>query len=866
MDTPMIRQYKEIKAKYKDYIIFFRLGDFYEMFFEDAEIGSKELEITLTSRDPENKVPMAGVPYHAADQYIARLVSRGYKVVICEQMEDPKLAKDLVKRDVVKIITPGTITDMNALEDKKNNFLSCIFKSGDSFGLSFADLLTGEFLITELISSHPYQEVINEIAKFQPRECIINGEAYKSEFFRKKLEEDLNVFVTLKNDDYFDENDSRELLISQFHEEKLESILGKQFAFRASGACLKYLNETQKLSLIHINSFKFYESNNFMVLDVSCRRNLELTESLKDGRKTGTLLWVLDNTLTSMGGRLLRNWIEQPLLDIVKIQERQDAVEELLGNYFLREDLKEQLKNIYDIERLTGKLVCGNCNARDFIAIKNTIQKFPQIKKILSECKSKLMIHLYNQMDNLEDIYVLLDKSIDDDPPMTIKEGGIIKEGYDPEIDKLRRAAHEGKTWIADLERKEKDRTGIKSLKVGFNKVFGYYIEVTKSNLSMVPENYIRKQTLAGGERYITEELKEYETLILNAEERLQGMEYEAFCRIRDELIKQIPRLKKSAYCVSVVDSLLSLAEASAKNNYVKPEITLKDEIHIEEGRHPVVEKSQKGELFIPNDTHINCSDSMISVITGPNMAGKSTYMRQVALIVLMAQIGCFVPAKRAEIGLVDRIFTRIGASDNLASGQSTFMVEMSEMAYILKNATAKSLLILDEVGRGTSTFDGLSIAWAVIEYIRKNIKAKTLFATHYHELTALKNMAGIKNYKITVKERGEDIIFLRKIIAGEADKSYGIQVAKLAGLPNAVVRRARELLTGMEKKRDEEMGLTAAASAVSVRRDPESDNQISLDSLKERDILDTIKSLDINTITPLEALNLLYSLKQRLQ
>lgn len=866
MDTPMIKQYREIKQKYKDYIIFFRLGDFYEMFFEDAEIGSKELEITLTSRDSENRVPMAGVPYHAADQYIARLVTKGYKVAICEQMEDPKLAKDIVKRDVVKIITPGTITDINALEDKKNNFLACVFKDGDSFGLCFADLLTGEFMVTQISSIHPYQEVINEIAKFQPRECIVNMEFHGNQILRRRLDEVLEVFITLKDSDYFNENDARELLISQFSEEQLKSIIDNKAAFFAAGGCIKYLNETQKLALSHINSLKFYENNNFMVLDISCRRNLELTESLKDKSKNGTLFWVLDNTLTSMGGRLLRSWIEQPLLNIIKIQERQDAIEELMENFFLREELKEQLKNIYDIERLAGKLVCGNCNARDFIAIKNTIQKFPAIKKILSKFKSKLIIDIYNHMDALEDIHSLLESSIEDDPPLTVKEGGIIKNGYDPDIDRLRKASYEGKTWIADLEKKEKERTGIKSLKVGFNKVFGYYIEVTKSNLSMVPENYIRKQTLAGGERYITEELKEYESLIINAEERLRDLEYQTFCRIREELIKHISRLKRSAYCVSVIDSLLSLAEVSVKNNYVKPEITLKDEIHIIDGRHPVVEKSLDGELFIPNDTYINNSDSMISVITGPNMAGKSTYMRQVALIVLMAQIGSFVPAKSAKIGLVDKIFTRIGASDNLSSGQSTFMVEMCEMAYILKNATSKSLLILDEVGRGTSTFDGLSIAWAVIEYIQKKIKAKTLFATHYHELTALKKLYGIKNYKITVKERGEDIIFLRKIVFGEADKSYGIQVAKLAGLPGGVIQRARELLELMEKKEDKEKNSVAVTIENVKKNDVYSNNQISLDNLKERSILDMIKSIDINTITPLEALNILHSMKQKLQ
>lgn len=864
----MIKQYREIKQKYKDYIIFFRLGDFYEMFFEDAEIGSRELNITLTSRDSENRVPMAGVPYHSADQYISKLVSKGYKVAICEQMEDPKLAKNLVKRDVVKIITPGTITDINALEDKKNNFLGCIFKDGDNFGLCFADLLTGDFLVTQIFSTHPFQEVINEIAKFKPRECIVNMEAYKNEAFRKRLDDVLKVFLTLKDSDYFNESDAYKLLTAQFREEPVKTLVDNRAALFAAGACLKYLNETQKLVLFHINSLNFYETNSYMVLDVSCRKNLELTESLKDEKKKGTLFWVLDSTLTSMGGRLLRSWIEQPLLNIIKIQERQDAIEELIGNFFLREELKEQLKNIYDLERLTGKLVCGNCNARDLIAIKNTIKKFPIIKQILGKCKSKLIQDIYKRMDSLEDIYNLLNNSIEDDPPVTLKEGGIIKSGYDNEIDKLRKASHEGKNWIADLEKKEKEKTGIKSLKVGYNKVFGYYIEVTKANLSMVPQNYIRKQTLAGGERYITEELKEYESLIINAEEKLRDLEYQAFCRIREELIKNISRLKESAYCVSVIDSLLSLAEVSIKNNYIKPEITLKDEIHIVDGRHPVVEKSLGGELFIPNDTYINNSDYMISVITGPNMAGKSTYMRQVALIVLMAQMGCFVPAKSAKIGLVDKIFTRIGASDDLASGQSTFMVEMSEMAYILKNATSKSLLILDEVGRGTSTFDGLSIAWAVIEYIQKKIKAKTLFATHYHELAALKNLYGIKNYKITVKERGDDIIFLRKIVTGEADKSYGIQVAKLAGLPSSVIKRAREILEIMEKKRDKDNFL--ATSAIDNGKDTYNNNdnnesQVSFDNLKEQSILDMIKSIDINTITPLEALNFLNSIKQKL-
>ena len=863
MDTPMIRQYKEIKNKYSDYIVFFRLGDFYEMFFEDAHICSKELEITLTSRDTDNKVPMAGVPYHAADQYISKLVSKGYKVVICEQVEDPRLAKGIVKREVVKIVTPGTITDLNALEENKNNYLGCVFKNGDECGLAFVDLMTGEFDITELKSSYPYHEIINEVSRFEPRECLANHELIKEKLLNKKLKENLELYFTLRDEEYFHEEAALDLLTSQFGEERIKEFNGKRLALRAAGACLKYLNETQKLNLSHINSISYYENRDFMILDFTCRKNLEITESLRDGKKTGSLLWVLDRTSTAMGARLLRKWLEQPLIDILRIKQRQDAVEELFNGFFLRADIKEQLKNVYDIERLTGKLVCGNANARDLLAIKNTIMRLPKIKHILSQCTSKLTYHIYEQIDPLEDICLLLDKSISDDPPLTIKEANIIKDGYNSEIDILRKASREGKAWIADLEKKEREKTGIKSLKIGFNKVFGYYIEVTKSNLSMVPENYIRKQTLANAERYVTEQLKEYETLILNAKEKLQELEYNIFCEIRERLIEEIPRLKQSAYNLSLLDTLLSLAEVSYNNNYIKPEMTLSDEINIIEGRHPVVELTQKEELFIPNDTRINCSDSLISVITGPNMAGKSTYMRQVALIVLMAQIGCFIPAKRAEMGLVDRIFTRIGASDNLAMGQSTFMVEMTEMANILKNATDKSLLILDEVGRGTSTFDGLSIAWAVVEYIQKTLKSKTLFATHYHELTALRDLKGVKNFKITIREKGEDVIFLRKIIPGEADKSYGIQVAKLAGVPNTVINRARKILVNLEQNQPRE---EVSISDIAATGDTDlNGSQLNLDSFKNEEIIEQIKSLNIDTITPLEALNFLFSIKRQL-
>jgi len=865
MDTPMIKQYKQIKNQYKDYIVFYRLGDFYEMFFEDADICSKELGITLTSRskDADNKVPMAGVPYHAADQYISTLVSKGYKVVICEQVEDPKLAKGIVKREVVKIVTPGTVTDLNALQENTNNYLACIHKDKECYGLAFVDLMTGQFEITQLKSSFPYDEVVNEVSRFEPKECLVNYEFFKEKLLSKKMKENLELYFTVKDNEYFNEQSALNLLITQFGEENIINIKEKRLSLCAAGACLQYLNDTQKSALSHINFISYYQNYDYMVLDHSCCKNLEITKSLRDGQKKGSLLWVLDKTSTAMGARLLKQWIKQPLIDILKIKQRQDAIEELFDDYFLRADLKEQLKNISDVERLIGKIVCGNANARDLLAIKNTLMRLPKIKKVITQCNSSLMKNIYEQIDPLEDIYILLEKSISEEAPLTIKEGYIIKDGYNLEIDELRKASHDGKAWIAELERKERERTGIKSLKIGFNKVFGYYIEVTKSNLSMVPENYIRKQTLANAERYITEELKEYESLILNAKEKLQILEYNIFCKIREQLIEEIARLKQSAYNLSLLDVLLSLAEVAYNNNYIKPEITLNDEIKIFEGRHPVVELTQKEELFIPNDTHINCSDNLISLITGPNMAGKSTYMRQVALIVIMAQIGCFVPATKAELGIVDRIFTRIGASDNLAMGQSTFMVEMMEVANILKHATDKSLLILDEVGRGTSTFDGLSIAWSVVEYIQKNLKSKTLFATHYHELTSLKTLKGVKNYKITVKEKGDDVIFLRKIVPGEADKSYGIQVAKIAGVPQSVINRAKKILAKLENYQPKDelcISDMAATSDIEAR-----ESQLNLEAFKSQEIIEKIKSVSIDTITPLEALNLLYSIKRQL-
>ncbi|KYO64457.1 DNA mismatch repair protein MutS [Thermovenabulum gondwanense] len=855
----MIKQYKEIKEKYKDYILFFRLGDFYEMFFEDAFTASRELEIALTSRDSENKVPMAGIPYHAADQYIAKLIDKGYKIAICEQMEDPKLARNIVKREVVKIITPGTVTDINFLDEKKNNYLCTIYKSENKFGLAFADILTGEFITTEISAEDNFQEVINELYKFSPTECIVNDEILNTTILKKNYFDANHCTLTLKEENYFDVDFT--LLSNNFDVDSLKALEGRPFSLKASCACLKFLIETQMQQLQHFNNIRYYEPSEYMILDANTKRSLELTESLFERKRQGSLFWVLDKTQTAMGARLLRKWIEQPLIDPIKIKERLDAVEELFENFFKREELKNELKNIYDLERLTGKLVCGNVNARDLLAIKNTISRFPRIKNLIKDFSSKLIRSLEKQLDSLHDIFDLLDRAINEDPPLSVKEGNIIKDGFDENIDKLRKIAFKGKDFIAEFEAKERERTGIKSLKVGYNKVFGYYIEITKANLNLVPEDYIRKQTLANAERYITEQLKEYEEMILGAEEKLMELEYKMFCEIKKELLKNINRFKTSALSIATLDVLLSFAQVARDNNYVKPEITTGNEIVIIEGRHPVVELTLKNDLFIPNDTYINCKDSMISIITGPNMAGKSTYLRQVALIVLMSQIGSFVPAKKAIIGIVDRIFTRIGAYDNLAYGQSTFMVEMMEVANILKNATPKSLIILDEVGRGTSTYDGLSIAWAVVEYIHKNVKAKTLFATHYHEITKLKELFGIKNYKVTVKEKGDEILFLRKIIPGEADKSYGIEVAKLAGLPKSLIKRASELLKNLEKSLPEK-------SYVNNSGLPENDNedsQLDLEKIKNETIIQKLRDIDINTMTPLEALNFLYKLKMEI-
>lgn len=852
----MMLQYLEIKDSCKDCILFFRLGDFYEMFFEDAKTASRELEIALTGRDCglDERAPMCGVPYHSADTYISKLIEKGYKVAICEQVEDPALAKGIVKREIIRVVTPGTIIESNMLDERVNNYISCVLLNKDSFSLSVCDISTGEFLVTS--GGGSIYRVIDELSKYNPSELIIidndlpidnKAEKIIKDRFNllltyKKHNEDDNIFLNKKfsNLDGFNEN---EIIVC---------------------SCLfNYIRDNQKSSLMQITSIKKYMINDFMVLDSTARRNLELTETIRGKSSKGSLLWLLDKTRTSMGGRMLRKWIEEPLISTDEINKRLDAVEELISNVYVCGDLKEFLKNIYDIERLISRISCSAANARDLMSLKESLKNLPDIKSALSECRCEMLRNIYNDFDILEDIYNLIDKSISDNPPLTLKEGGIIKDGYSADVDKLRNAMKNGKGWIADLEQKEREITGIKSLKVGYNKVFGYYIEITKSNLSSIPEGrYIRKQTLSNCERYITSELKEMEDLILNSEQKVIDIEYQIFTEIRDKVAREVVRIQKTARQISIVDSLLSFAIVSFENNYSKPVITNDGIIKIEEGRHPVVEKVLNS-IFVPNDTYLDLKDNMIAIITGPNMAGKSTYMRQVALITLMAQIGCFVPAKSASISIVDRIFTRIGASDDLASGQSTFMVEMSEVSNILQNATKNSLILLDEVGRGTSTFDGLSIAWAVIDYISKKIGAKTLFATHYHELTELEGkLSGTKNYCISIREHGDDIIFLRKIIRGGADQSYGIQVAKLSGLPDEVVIRAREILSKLEESDiNKGIKLNLKQDEVAATIVCEDKKEINLFNFKENEIIAELKELDIMNMTPMDAINHLYRL-----
>lgn len=870
--TPMMEQYFEIKNKYKDCILFYRLGDFYEMFYDDALVASKELEITLTGKNcgQEERAPMCGVPFHSCEPYISKLVERGYRVAICEQVEDPKAAKGIVKRDVIRVVTPGTNTMSQSLDESRNNYIMSVFCENDSFGVAVCDLSTGEFRTTQV----EHQDALfDEMNKFEPSEIICNDAfcicGMDFDFIREKI----GAVITPVESYFFEMDHCEKMIREQYHLINLEGIGLADYPFGviASGGLLQYLHETQKTSLSHLMELIPYSTQNYMVLDSSTRRNLELCETLREKSKKGSLLWVLDKTKTAMGARMLRKMVEQPLIHKKSIMDRLDAVEMLKENVMAREELREYMNSIYDLERLTMKISYRSANPRDLISFKTSIQYLPYIKAILEQFSKGLLAKMAEDLDPLEDLYELLDQSIEEDPPIPIKEGGIIKDGFSEEVDHLKKAKTEGKSWLAELEEREREKTGIKNLRVRFNKVFGYYIEVTNSYKDLVPDYYIRRQTLANAERYITEELEELARTILGAEDKLCALEYELYVDIREKLAAQMDRIQKTAHVIAWVDAFASLALTAEQNGYVRPTINQKGTIDIKEGRHPVVEKMMRGDLFVSNDTLLDHKKNRVNIITGPNMAGKSTYMRQTALIVLMAQIGSFVPAKSASIGLVDRIFTRVGASDDLASGQSTFMVEMSEVANILRNATKDSLLILDEIGRGTSTFDGLSIAWAVVEYISGSALsgAKTLFATHYHELTELEGkLPGVNNYCIAVQEKGDNIIFLRKIIKGSADKSYGIQVAKLAGVPDPVIERAKEIAQELEQS-------DITSNTKNLRRKKETEEepvQLSLFDtmgimpveMKESPVEAELKQADLGNMTPIQALNYLYELQKK--
>ena len=867
--SPMMQRYLETKEEYKDCILFYRLGDFYEMFFDDAITASRELELTLTGKDcgQEERAPMCGIPHHAAEIYISKLIAKGYKVAICEQLEDPKKAKGIVKRGVIRVVTPGTLVESNMLEERKNNFIMSIFKSGIYYGISVCDISTGEFYSAEIKDNYNFPMLLDEIARYTPSELLVNSMMSNCQEEIGKIKERFeNIYITNFNDKFFTSelnNINLRFNIVDNNGKKVEDIQDKTLAVSSINALVEYIEETQKTTLDHINKITVYQLSKYMALDINARRNLEITEKMRDKSKKGTLLWVLDKTSTSMGGRLLRRWLNDPLIDVKEINKRLSAVKELKDSIMLRGDVIENLKKVYDIERLAGKMAFGNANARDMITLKNSLYKLPDVKNVLKECKSAYLEELYEKLDELQDIYTLIENSIVDDPPMTIKEGGIIKLGYDEEIDKLKTAQTEGKNWLIQLEAEEKEKTGIKNLKIGFNKVFGYYLEVTKSFLDKVPDRYVRKQTLTNAERYITEELKTLENQILGAEERVVNLEYEAFTKIRGEIAKNVRRLQTTSEVISTLDVLASFAQVAEDMNYCMPEVNDTGIIDIKNGRHPVIEKIMGVGTFVENDTYLDKNENRLAIITGPNMAGKSTYMRQVALITLMAQVGSFVPAESANIGVVDKIFTRVGASDDLSMGQSTFMVEMMEVATILKEATKNSLVILDEIGRGTSTYDGLSIAWAVAEYIADTEKcgAKTLFATHYHELTELENkIDGIKNYSIAVKEKGEDIIFLRKIVKGGTDESYGIHVAKLAGVPKVVTTKANEILRSLERKN------ILTNKKVEKQDKKQVEGQFDMYNYKLAEIAHEVDKINLNELTPIDALNTLVRIKEKMK
>ena len=874
--TPMMQQYLKTKEEYRDCILFYRLGDFYEMFFEDALTVTKELEITLTAKSCglEEKAPMCGVPYHSVDGYLNKLVEKGYKVAICEQVEDPRLSKGLVKREVTRIVTPGTNLSM-AGDEKSNNYLMCIAYFSGKSGVSIADVTTGDFYLTELDTAKKLQD---EIIRYSPREIICNDAFMVSGLDLEDLKGRLGICVYALEPYYFDEENSTKCLLKHFKTADLQALGIGDFPVgsMAAGSLLQYLYETQKIALAHFTHLHPYINSAYMLLDSSTRRNLELTETLREKQKRGSLLWVLDKTKTAMGGRLLRSWLEQPLVKREEIERRLDGVEELCAFPIIRDEIREYLQPVYDLERLLSKVSYGTANPRDLIAFRNSLQMIPAIKTIGGDLKSSLLKELMEGIDGLEDITGLIQNAIEDEPPIAVKEGGIIKQGFHEKVDYLRESKIQGKNWLMELEEEDRQRTGIKNLKIKFNKVFGYYFEVTNSFKAMVPQDYIRKQTLTNAERYTTSRLKELEDSILNSEDKLYALEYDLFCGIKEDIFHEMERIQKTAKALAVIDALCSFSYVAEQNQYVRPKLNEKGIIDIKEGRHPVVEKMIRNDLFITNDTYLDNNKHCVSIITGPNMAGKSTYMRQTALIVLMAQIGTFVPAKTANIGIVDRIFTRVGASDDLASGQSTFMVEMNEVANILRNATGKSLLILDEIGRGTSTFDGLSIAWAVIEHISNTrlLGAKTLFATHYHELTELEGkINNVNNYCIAVKEQGDDIVFLRKIVKGGADKSYGIQVAKLAGVPDIVIQRAKDIVEQLT-----ENDITGMLQTISVnmpnkkKNKPKQPDEVDLqqmslfDTVKEEDIIRELMEIDISNLTPLDALNTLNQIQNKLK
>jgi len=853
--TPMIEQYLEIKKEHQDAILFFRLGDFYEMFFEDAELAAKELEIVLTARDGGlSKVPMCGIPYHSVNNYVAKLISRGYKIAICEQVEDPQVAKGIVKREVIKIITPGTIMDDGILEENSNNYLAAIIQERGIIGFSYIDISTGDFWVTEISGNDASEKLISEMQRLSPAECLVPQWNGFNPLWYEKLKVSSSASITVINKENLNIEKARDLLLEQFPISSLEPLGLKDYfcGTLAAAAIISFLNETQKTSLKHIRKLRTYSTDYFLDMDYSTRRNLELTSTIRENKREGSLLGVLDCCCTAMGKRVLRHWIEQPLRDLEEINKRLDAVEELKNNLIMRSELKSRLSRVYDMERLAGKIGSGLAKPRDLLALKASIKALEGLTQVLQDSTSYILQTMAS-MDLLGDIYDFIDKSIDDEAQVNIREGGIIKTGYNPEVDELRRLSQQGSNWLIEFEQKEKQRTGIKYLKVGYNKVFGYYIEVSKSNLHMIPENYHRKQTLVNTERFICEELKNYEDRILGARGKLYSLEYNEFNKIREQLGRHLERIQKTAHEIACIDVFFGLSEAAYINDYIRPRVDESGTIKIKAGRHPVVEKSLRNSRFVPNDINININTERFAIITGPNMGGKSTFMRQIALLVIMAQMGSFIPADKAQIGIVDKIFTRVGAADDLARGQSTFMVEMVEVANILNNSTDSSLIILDEIGRGTSTYDGLSIAQSVSEYIHKNIKAKTLFATHYHELTSLsQQIEGVINLSVSVKESGDTIVFLKKVLPGKADKSYGLHVARLAGLPERVISRAQEILTGLEEKKIENQKESITQPGLFVDNNPVFE-----------ELFEELNNLNPDELSPRDALMYLYRLKE---